>query len=63
MYKEGVLLTVVMERGELSLSKFIENKKQLTVSTLLHTWESVLTCIAALHHRLAGQLQKIFLLC
>ena len=56
MCKEGVLLTVVMERGELSLSKFIENKKQLTVSTLLHTWESVLTCIAALHHRLDGQL-------
>ena len=49
--QEGVLLMVVMEKGEISLSKYLENRKILTVSNFLYVWEATLECITALHLR------------
>ena len=49
--QEGVLLIVVMEKGELNLSKYIEKSKTLTISSFLFVWEGILDCISALHNR------------
>ena len=49
--QEGVLLMVVMEKGEISLSKYLENRKILSVSNFHYVWEGVLECIAALHSK------------
>ena len=49
--QEGVLLVVVMERGSISVSKYVEGRKCLTPSCLLYLWEGVLSCTAALHNR------------
>ena len=49
--QEGVLLMVVMEKGEISLSKYIENRKILSRANFLYVWEGVLECIAALHSK------------
>ena len=49
--QEGVLLMVVMEKGEISLSKYLENRKLLSRANFLYVWEGVLQCIASLHSK------------
>ena len=49
--QEGVLLMVVMEKGEISLSKYLENRKILSRANFLYVWEAVLECIASLHSK------------
>lgn len=49
--QEGVLLMIVMEKGEICLPKYLENKKSLSVSNFLYVWEGILECIAALHSK------------
>ena len=49
--QEGVLLMVVMEKGEISLSKYLENRKILSRANFLYVWEGMLECIAALHSK------------
>ena len=49
--QEGVLMIVVMEKGETSLSHVLRKIKVLSIPTLLHFWESILECIVALNAR------------
>ena len=51
LYKEGVLLIVIMEKGEINLSKYLEVRKTLTVAHCLYIWEEVLFCLSAIHDR------------
>ena len=50
--QEGVLLIMVLQRGEINLSKYLENTKQLSRSVFFFLWEGILTCISALNRRL-----------
>ena len=50
--QEGVLLIMVLQRGEINLSKYLENAKQLSKSAFFFLWEGILECISALHRRL-----------
>ena len=49
--QEGVLLIVIMEKGEMNLSKYLETRKTISFSHCLYLWEEILFCIAALHDR------------
>ena len=49
---EGVLLIMVFQRGEINLSKYLENTKQLSRSVFFFLWEGILACISALNRRL-----------
>ena len=49
--QEGVLLVLVMEKGETNLSQILKNIKMLSIPMLLFFWESMLECISALHQR------------
>ena len=49
--QEGVLLVIVMEKGDVCLPKYLESKKILSVSNFLYVWEGILECIAALHSK------------
>ena len=49
--QEGALVMIVMEKGEISLPKYLENKEILSVSNLLYLWEGILECTAALHSK------------
>ena len=59
--QEGVLLIMVLQKGEINLSKYLENTKQLSRSVFFFLWEGILTCISALNRRLKNILtiQKI----
>ena len=50
--QEGVLLIMVLQRGETNISKYLENTKQLSRSAFFFLWEGILGCISALHRRL-----------
>ena len=50
--QEGVLLIMVLQRGEINLSKYLENTKQLSRSVFFFLWEGILACISALNRRL-----------
>ena len=50
--QEGVLLIMVLQKGEINLSKYLENTKQLSRSVFFFLWEGILTCISALNRRL-----------
>ena len=49
--QEGALVMIVMEKGEISLPKYLKNKEILSVSNLLYLWEGILECTAALHSK------------
>ena len=49
--QEGILMIIVMEKGETSFSQILRNTKVLSIAKLLYYWESILGCIVALHER------------
>ena len=53
--QEGALVMIVMEKGEISLPKYLENKEILSVSNLLYLWEGILECTAALHQHIRSR--------
>ena len=56
--QEGVLLIMVLQRGEINLAKYLENTKQLSRSVFFFLWDGVLACISALNRRLNNILTK-----
>ena len=49
--QEGVLLVLVMERGETNVSKYLLDTKCLSPASFLHLWEGILSCVSALNGR------------
>ena len=49
--QEGVLLVLVLEKGETNLSSYLLNTKSLSAPSLLYLWEEILSSIGALHRR------------